>query len=124
MNRGGRERRRPLPATPRVTGGYRRPNDSDGEAYEKQLVHDRFHDSPNEFSKALVAYGITEPLLRAHLMWQLTVLQFIDQRFRQQAPATSNGKSTDAGQAGKDFTAWLDDARKRERIEYKPEAFT
>lgn len=35
-----------------------------------------------EFQKALQDYGITEEDLRRHLWWQLTVLRFIDYRFR------------------------------------------
>ncbi|HLJ46828.1 MAG TPA: hypothetical protein VKU01_12505 [Bryobacteraceae bacterium] len=41
-------------------------------------------DFPNgeEFLKTLDRYDITEAVLRQHLLWQLTTLRFIDERFR------------------------------------------
>jgi hypothetical protein len=105
-----------------LMGGYRRPAGNEGEAIEMQLIRDRFHDSGTEFSKALAAYGLTETQLRAQLLWQLTVLRFIDQRFPPQAQV-SDDKQAAAEQVNRDFTAWLDQARKRDRIEYAPEAF-
>jgi hypothetical protein len=38
--------------------------------------------SPGEFRRALEKYGVSEENLRAHLLWQLTLLRFIDIRFR------------------------------------------
>jgi peptidyl-prolyl cis-trans isomerase SurA len=102
------------------------------------------------FQAALARYGITEPQLLAHLRWQLTVLDFVDQRFRlgvtvseaearqyyqahaarfQQAgkPSTFEGsrpriESELAGQrVNSAFYAWLDEARKRNRVEYHEE---
>lgn len=40
------------------------------------------YESPKAFEEALRDYGITETALREHLRWQLTVLRFIDYRFR------------------------------------------
>lgn len=53
-------------------------NDVDSEL--KDLV-DRFGNQA-AFEKALRDYGITEDELKEHLRWQLTVLRFIDYRFR------------------------------------------
>jgi hypothetical protein len=38
--------------------------------------------SPEMFSRLLSRYGLSVEQLRAYLYWQLTVLRFIDQRFR------------------------------------------
>ncbi len=38
--------------------------------------------SAAEFQKALGRYDISEADLRQHLLWQLTILRFIDERFR------------------------------------------
>jgi len=131
-----------------VTGGYRRPTDEDAESFEKQLVRDRFHGSAAQASAALAKYGLTEPQLRAQLLWQLTVLRFIDQRFRAGVLVTDEDiqsyyeqhhrelgtdsiealkpkiRSTLEGDRINDlFNAWLAHERKTTRIEYKQEAF-
>lgn len=131
-----------------VTGGYRRPTDEDGEAFEQQLVKDRFHGSRAEMSAALAKYSLTEPELRAQLLWQLTVLRFIDQRFRAGVLVTDDDIKSyyeqHRGELGSDsfealrpkiqstvegdrinqlFNAWLEHERKITRIEYKQEAF-
>ena len=65
-----------------ITGGYRRPPEEEAIALEAQLRRDRFENSEPRFRETLRQYGLTEPELRERLQWQLTVLQFIDQRFR------------------------------------------
>jgi len=40
------------------------------------------YENPKAFEDGLRDYGITEAALREHLRWQLTVLRFIDYRFR------------------------------------------
>jgi peptidyl-prolyl cis-trans isomerase SurA len=47
----------------------------------KQIQAQRYR-SPAEYQQALEKYGITEEDLRAHLLLQLTLLRFIDLRFR------------------------------------------
>jgi peptidyl-prolyl cis-trans isomerase SurA len=136
-----------------VTGGYRRPSEAEGEAFEKQFVNDRFHGSPAQLRTALAKYGLTEEQLREQLLWQLTVLRFIDQRFRagvlvtdeevksyydqhlaelrQQNPQgygleelQSKIRSTLEGERiNQNFNEWLEHERKTYRIEYKQEAF-
>ena len=56
--------------------------DPDLAVYLDQLRRDRFHNSDAEFRSALARYRLNEEQLRRHLRWQLTVLRFIDQRFR------------------------------------------
>jgi hypothetical protein len=53
-------------------------NDADREWKD---VESRY-ESPAALDRALREYGITEPELKEHLLWQLTVLRFIDYRFR------------------------------------------
>ena len=136
-----------------VTGNYRRPPDSDAAALETQLKRDRFGGSDLRMREALQRYGITEDQLRAQLLWQLTVLRFIDQRFHPAVIVTdeevhayynqhladlrrqyAGDDSYDAlepkirslleGQRVNDnFTQWLEQARKRDRVEYRQEAF-
>src|ERR1700733_6943967 len=42
------------------------------------------------YKKALAVYGISEDDLKARLLWQLTVLHFIDTRFRSSANVTDD----------------------------------
>jgi hypothetical protein len=56
-----------------------------------------------EYQHALLAYGITEAELKAHLAWQLAVLAFVDVRFKANPP----------------FFAWLDTSRKSLHIQYR-----
>ena len=46
----------------------------------KQIQAQRFH-GPDDYRKALEKYGVDEAQLRAHLLWQLTLLRFIEVRF-------------------------------------------
>ena len=62
-------------------GRYIQPNPADVEPMIKQLEAQRSH-SPDEFRRALEKYGVREEDLKAHLLWQLTLLRFIDVRFR------------------------------------------
>jgi peptidyl-prolyl cis-trans isomerase SurA len=136
-----------------ITGGYRRPPDSDGAALVTQLRRDRFSNSDQRMREALRHYGLTEAELQERLLWQTTVLQFIDQRFRagvivadedirkyyaEHAAAlrkeypndrtleelTPKIKATiQAERINENFDQWLDQTRQGYRVEYKPEAF-
>ena len=98
-------------------------------------------------------YSLSEEQLRARLLWQLTVLRFIDQRFRngvlvsddevhayydqhaaelkRQHPGNSSFEaeheairnSLEAERIDQNFNMWLEQARQRTRIEYLQEAF-
>ena len=46
-----------------------------------QIQTQRFR-SPEDYRQALQTYGVAEGDLNAHLLWQLTLLRFIDARFR------------------------------------------
>jgi peptidyl-prolyl cis-trans isomerase SurA len=136
-----------------VTGGYRRPSDEDGEAFEKQLQKDRLHGSAAQMTAALAKYGLTEQQLREQLLWQLTVLRFIDQRFRAGVLVTDDDvknyfdqhqeelrrenpqanslealqpkirTTLEGDRINQLFNQWLEHERKITRIEYKQEAF-
>jgi hypothetical protein len=136
-----------------VTGGYRRPSETEAEAFKEQFEKDRFHGSAAEMTGALVKYGLTEEQLREQLLWQLTVLRFIDQRFRagvlvpdeevksyydqhlaELRRENPRGYSLESLQAkirsalegehiNQNFNEWLEHERKIYRIEYKQEAF-
>jgi peptidyl-prolyl cis-trans isomerase SurA len=136
-----------------VNGGYRSPPDRDADALESQIRRERFGGSEARWKQALSQYGLTEEQLRAQLQWQLAVLRFIDQRFRagvlvsddevrsyyndhlaelrRENPQNSSFEALDPkirslleGQRiNEEFTQWLEQARKRSRVEFKQEAF-
>ena len=62
-------------------GRYIQPNPADVEPMLKQMEAQRFH-GPEEFRRALEKYDVRTEDLKAHLLWQLTLLRFIDVRFR------------------------------------------
>ena len=64
-----------------TTGEYPRPNTSAVDQMLAQTKSSRFA-SDQQFDAALKSYGITQPKLKRYLQWQLTVLDFIDARFR------------------------------------------
>jgi peptidyl-prolyl cis-trans isomerase SurA len=135
-----------------VTGAYRRPSDAEAVAFEKQLLNDRFRGSTAALREALAKNGLTEEQLRDALLWQLAVLRFIDERFRasvlvtddevkayydqhaaelrKENPAASTfdalrdkiRETLEGERINRNFNEWLEQARKRYRIEYRQEA--
>ena len=133
--------------------GYSRPSDGDANQMLQQITKERFQGSTPLLQSALVRYGLSKDILRERLLWQLTVLRFIDQRFRPgilvtdedvrayydqhladlkreypkdssfQALSTKIRNSLEGQRIDQEFEAWLDEARKRNRIEYKEAAF-
>jgi hypothetical protein len=136
-----------------INGGYGQPSKQDIDAFVQQFKRDRFHSSDAQLRAALSKYGLTEEQLRQYLEWQLTVLRFIDQRFRPGVLVTdedvrayyeehraelqkanpknhtiealdSKIRETLTGeQVNKNFEEWLDQTRRRIRIEYREAAF-
>ncbi|MDQ2839454.1 MAG: hypothetical protein M3Y72_00100 [Acidobacteriota bacterium] len=112
-----------------------------------QLVQQRFK-TEADLRNALDRYGITAPDLRSHFLWQLTVLRFIDARFKPAVLVTddevekyyaehaaefrrqNSAKSSlddhraqiesilAAERVNKLFFAWLDEQRKDTKIKY------
>lgn len=134
-------------------GGYARPPESEADATFQQLMQDRFSGSQTRMRNELASYSLTEAGLREQLLWQLTVLRFIDERFR---PAVQIGddevrsyydqhlaeykrlhpndysfekleaqirQSLEGEAVNKNFETWLNGARKRARIQYRQQAF-
>ena len=134
-------------------GGYRRPPESEADATLKQLEQDRFGGSEAGMRAELERYGLNVAELREQLLWQLTVLRFIDERFRPGAQIADDQvrsyydqhlaalkrqypvdygfdtlepkirESLEGEAVNKNFEQWLDEARKQTHIEYRLEAF-
>ncbi len=115
----------------------------------QQIRKERYGASSVRLRQALMQYGLTEDELRAQLLWQLTVLRFIDQRFRTavlvtdedvrsyydqhladlkrqfpgddsfEAMAPKIRSSVEGERVKQQFEMWLDGARRRDRIEYR-----
>jgi len=135
-----------------ISGGFRRPAESQAAAFESQLTRDRFGGAEARLRAELTRYGLSASDLREQLLWQLTVLSFIDQRFqagavvadedvrsyydqhmadlRRQNPQGSSYESLapqirkvlEGERVNQNFNQWLGQARSRYRIEYKQEA--
>jgi hypothetical protein len=135
------------------TGEYSQSNESELEAMLKRLQQERFGGSTSRMKEEAARYGLTDEQLRRQLQWQLTVLKFIDQRFRpgvmvadeevrayydqhaaelrRQFPQAKTfealepkiRESLEGERISKAFEQWLGGARKRSRIEYRQEAF-
>jgi hypothetical protein len=136
-----------------ITGAYLRPPEGEGVALEVQLRRDRFGNSSQRMHDELQKYGLTEGELRDRLLWQTTVLQFINERFRAGVVVTDddirnyyeqhaaelrkqqpNGSALEAlaskikevlegERINQSFNEWLDQTRQGYRVEYKQEAF-
>jgi hypothetical protein len=65
-----------------ANGGYKWASSADADALLDKIRQERFGDSSARLRAELSRYGLTEQELREQLLWQLTVLRFIDQRFR------------------------------------------
>jgi len=134
-------------------GGYRRPTESDADKLLAQIRQDRFGGAAGRMREELSRYRLNEGQLREQLLWQITVLRFIDQRFRpavlvteedvrayfdehladlKRDNAQSNAlealepkirASLEGERINKAFVEWLEAARKRNRIDYREGAF-
>jgi peptidyl-prolyl cis-trans isomerase SurA len=134
-------------------GAYVPPAPSDADVLLKQLRQDQFQGSDERLQAALSHYGIGEDQLRSHLLWQVTVLRFIDQRFRPGVLVTDEETrsyydqhleglkraylqnntfevlapkirtSLEGERVNQDFVEWLEQERKRTHIEYRQGAF-
>jgi parvulin-like peptidyl-prolyl isomerase len=133
--------------------GYGRATDAQATSLLNQLRKNRFTGSDTRLRASLERYGLTENELHDHLLWQMTVLNFIDQRFRpgvlvndddvrkyydshldqlkKQHPRDFSFEKLapeirtllEGEQVNKQFDAWLDESRKNARIQYLNGAF-
>ncbi len=136
-----------------ANGGYSRPSAAEVHTLLQQLRRDRFSGSEARMNSALASYGLNAGQLQAQLVWQLTVLRFIDQRFRPAVLVTDEEvrayydqhldelrkekpgantfealepeirRSLEGERINQSFTQWLENARKRNHIEYREGAF-
>ena len=133
-------------------GRYVQPSPGEEEPMLKQIQAQRFH-GPGDYRKALEKYGVDEAQLRAHLLWQLTLLRFIEVRFPPSVEVTDEdmhqyfvqhlpelekraGKPVSIESVrneirdalteqlvDKQLNDWLAEARGRTHIAFHPEAF-
>lgn len=133
-------------------GRYVQPSPGEEEPMLKQIQAQRFH-GPDDYQKALEKYGVDEAQLRAHLLWQLTLLRFIEVRFPPSVEVTDEdmhqyfvqhlpelekraGKPVSIESVrneirdalteqlvDKQLNDWLAEARGRTHIAFHPEAF-
>jgi hypothetical protein len=136
-----------------ATGEYPRATDSEAVELLNQIRSSRFGGSDIRMRAELSRYGLAEAELQSQLLWQLTVLKFITERFqagvmvsdddvrnyydqhlaalKQQYPKDFSFPTLEAKvreilegeQANKQFVAWLEEARSRVWIEFHQEAF-
>ena len=81
----------------------------------------------DQFEQAFHTYGINAEELKSHLLWQLSVLRFVSQRFGDKPaskPATAQEIAGREEKANERFFAWLAQARQGLRVSYHEEAFT
>jgi len=137
-----------------ATGQYSQPTDQDVANFLQQLKRDRFGGSDAGFRTELARYHLTEDQLKRHLLWQLTVLRFIDQRFRPSVLVTDEDaaaydrehraelqkaypqnsslealtpkiRETLTGERiNQAFEDWLAETRRATRIDYRQQAFS
>ena len=99
-------------------GRYPGPAETETEPLLQQVREQRFK-SNEEYGQALAKYGISEPDLKAQLLWQLTVLRFIEFRFR--VPGETDGQEKANQEIDRQMDVWLKEARARTHVEYRPE---
>jgi hypothetical protein len=81
-----------------------------------QQVRQRYP-GDSAYRRGLAAYGISEEMLKQHLLWQLAVLRFIGLRFQAAAADRESGPRPE--DSNQQFFAWLDQSRNALRIEFK-----
>jgi hypothetical protein len=98
-------------------GEYRTASEADAEHLLEQTQKQQYH-SPGVFSSALEKYGLTRDELKQYLRWQITVLRFIDERFRPAVLITDEdvenyyrGHTSEFRNASTGQTKTLDEAR-------------
>jgi hypothetical protein len=135
-----------------ATGQYARANEGEAAGMLDQIRTTRFRGSDAQLRAALARYGITQSQLQDQLLWQLTVLRFIDARFRPSVQVSDDDvrkyydthlaelkrqyprdnsfetlepkvrETMEASQTDKQFEEWIAANRKSTRIEYHQEA--
>jgi hypothetical protein len=121
-----------------ASGGYTAPKPEQAEKVVADFIRTHFR-SRAEFEQKLKQYGITEELLKEHLLFQLQAIGFTDLRFtappptneadRTGTPVSDSPKSNSSAAAvaspnvDQQLEAWLKQVRSQTRVEFKKEAF-
>lgn len=136
-----------------ATGDYERASDAEAAALLQNLRRERFGVSEVQFRQELAKYGVTQDQITEALRWQLTVLRFIEERFRpavlitddavqayydqhlaelrKQNPQDSSFETLEpkireqlaSVEVDKQFDAWLAEKRKDNRVTFRQEVF-
>jgi hypothetical protein len=129
---------------------YPAPDLSDIEPMLREIIRLRLG-GETAYQATLARSGVTEQDLKQHLLWQLTLLRFVEMRFRpavqvsedeireyfdKQIKVSSGGEKVSledfrdrieqaltGERADKEMDAWLKEAKARTKIVYHPEAF-
>lgn len=96
-------------------GGYPQAAAPEVNAALANMVRTRFH-SAADLQEALKKYQLDEATLRKRLGWQLTVLRFIDARFK--ADATVQNSAGAADEVNRLLDLWLQQRRKQSKITF------
>jgi hypothetical protein len=75
------------------------------------------------YHAALAKYGVTEGTLTQHLLWEVALIRFTDQRFKPFAAASQTGGQSADDTVDKEMAEWLKEQRAETRIMFKQEAF-
>jgi parvulin-like peptidyl-prolyl isomerase len=110
--------------------GFQTPAAGDGDALVRTFRQLHFA-SEAAYKAALTRYGVTEDEFKQHLLWEVEVLSFTDQRFKpiaavtdnQSANRTENGAQPAADSVDHEMESWLKQQRADTRIVFVPEAF-
>jgi hypothetical protein len=115
-------------------GAYAMPTEADAANMLRNFRQQHFA-SPAQYQATLEKYGITEPELKEHLLWELAAIRFTDARFQagpepapgpvQSANRMNAGASPAPGESTVDqqLDAWLKDQRSNTKVVFKPGAF-
>lgn len=112
-------------------GGYEAPPESEADTL---LANFRRQHYPSEsaFRAALGKYGLREQELKQHLLWQVAVLRFTQQRFQPGIPGPpvqtasryrAGAAPAPANTVDQQMDAWLRQTREQTKVQYKQEAF-
>jgi parvulin-like peptidyl-prolyl isomerase len=111
-------------------GNYPAPSPQEGDAMLRKFRQEHYPSIP-QYRAALEKYGVTEDELKQHLLWQLAVMRFTDQRFHvltapaaaQSTDGQSADRSTSESSVDEQMDAWLKQQRSTTRIQFKKGAF-
>jgi hypothetical protein len=136
-----------------ATGDYERATDEEAAGLLNDLRRDRFAGSEARLRQELTKYGVTQDQITEAMRWQLTVLRFIEERFRpavlitddavkayydqhltelrKQNPKDSSFEALEpkireqlaSAEVDKQFDAWLAEKRQDGRVTFKQEVF-